>query len=76
MQYFHGSDDSTRMAIRAMALLWNFHSYCQKVQGDCASSCSSFRDLNDFDYHWLKNLLIASSLNGRGMDKFPEHKLI
>lgn len=36
MQYFHDSDHSTRMAIRAMALLWNFHPYCQKIQGDCA----------------------------------------
>jgi hypothetical protein len=78
MQYFHGSDDSTRMALRAMALLWNFHPYCQKIQGDCAFTCSPFRDLNDFAYHnhWLKNLLIASSLNGRGMGKFLGHKLI
>jgi hypothetical protein len=78
MQYFHGSDDSTRMALRAMALLWNFHPYCQKIQADCAFTCSPFRDLNDFNYHnhWLKNLLIASSLNGRGMGKFLEHKLI
>ena len=72
MQYFHGSDGSTRMALRAMALLWNFHPYCQKIQGDCAFTCSPFRDLNGFSYHkhWLKNLLIASSLNGRGMGKF------
>jgi hypothetical protein len=72
MQYFHGSDSSTRMALRAMALLWNFHPYCQKIQGDCAFTCSPFRDLNGFSYHnhWLKNLLIDSSLNGTGMGEF------
>jgi hypothetical protein len=72
MQYFHGSEHSTQMAVRAMALLWNFHPYCKKIQRDCAFTCSPFRDLNDFAYdnHWLKNLLIASSLNGRGMGKF------
>jgi hypothetical protein len=76
--YFHGSEHSTRMALRAMALLWNFHPCCQKIQGDCVFTCSPFRDLNDFAYHnhWLKNFLIASFLNGRGMVKFPKHELI
>jgi hypothetical protein len=78
MQYFYGSDGSTWMALRAIALLWNFYPYCQKIQGDCAFTCSPFRDLNDFAYdnHWLKNLLIASSLNDRGMGRFLKHKLI
>jgi hypothetical protein len=77
MQYFHGSDESTRKALRAMALLWNFHPYCQKIQGDCSLTLSPFRCLNDFSYHnhWLRNLLIASSLNGRGMGKPNQHKL-
>lgn len=78
MQYFHGSDDSTRKAVRAMGLLWNFHPYCQKIQGDCSFTLSPFRDLNGFSYHnhWLRNLLIASSLNGRGMGLPVQHKLI
>jgi hypothetical protein len=77
MQYFHGSQASTRKALRAMALLWNFHPYCQKIQGDFPHTLSPFRDLNGFCYHnhWLRNLLIAASLNGRGMGKHSEHKL-
>jgi hypothetical protein len=48
------------------------------IQGDCAFTCSPFRDLNGVAYHnhWLKNLLIASSLNSRGMGDFHQHKLI
>jgi len=78
MQYFHGTQKSANLALRAMALLWNFHPYCQKIQGDCPFTLSPFRDLNGFAYHnhWLRNLLIASSLNGRGIGKFLEHKLI
>jgi hypothetical protein len=41
MQYFHGSDGFTRMALRAMALLWNCHPYYQKIQGVCAFVCAS-----------------------------------
>ena len=78
MQYFHGNQKSANQALRAMALLWNFHPYCQKIQRDCLSTRSPFRDLNGFSYHnhWLRNLLIASSLNGRGIGRFLEHKLI
>jgi hypothetical protein len=78
MQYFHGTQKAANLALRAMALLWNFHPYCQKIQGDCLFTLSPFRDLNGFSYHnhWLRNLLIASSLNGRGMGEFLEHKLI
>lgn len=78
MQYFHGNQKSANQALRAMALLWNFHPYCQKIQADYLSTRSPFRDLNGFSYHnhWLRNLLIASSLNARGMGNFLEHKLI
>jgi hypothetical protein len=78
MQYFHGTQKSANLALRAMALLWNFHPYCQKIQGDCLFTRSPFRVLNGFSYHnhWLRNLLIASSLNGRNMGAFLEHKLI
>lgn len=77
MQYFHGSDDSTRKALRAMGLLWNFHPYCNKLQVNDSFTVSPFRDLNGFSYHnhWLRNLLIASSLNGRGMGLPRQHKL-
>jgi hypothetical protein len=78
MQYLHGTQKSVNLALRAMAILWNFHPYCQKIQRDCLSTRSPFRDLNGFSYHnhWLRNLLIASSLNGRGLGRFLEHKLI
>jgi hypothetical protein len=67
MQYFHSSEKAIRQAIRAMAMLWNFHPYSQKVQRKAPYSRSPFEDLNGFRYHdhWLRNLLIASSLNGR-----------
>ena len=66
MQYFHGSQASAQQALRSMALLWNFHPYCSKTLSK-KSSLSPFEDLNGFRYHdhWLRNLLIASSLNAR-----------
>ena len=77
MQYFHGTQTSIKQSIRAMALLWNFHPYCQKVQALAPYSMSPFEDLNGFRYHdnWLRNLLIASSLNGRGTGSPIKHKL-
>lgn len=77
MQYFHGTLASAKQGLRAMAMLWNFHPYCRKVQALEPHSISPFEDLNGFRYHdnWLRNLLIASSLNGRGTGKPLKHKL-
>lgn len=77
MQYFHGTLDAATQALRAMAMLWNFHPYCRKVQALEPHSMSPFEDLNGFRYHdhWLRNLLIASSLNGRGTSRPVKHKL-
>lgn len=77
MQYFHGTLDAARQTLRSMAMLWNFHPYCRKVQVLEPHSMSPFEDLNGFRYHdnWLRNLLIASSLNGRGTAKPVKHKL-
>jgi hypothetical protein len=77
MQYFHGTLDAATQSLRAMALLWNFHPYCRKIQALEPHSLSPFEDLNGFRYHdnWLRNLLIASSLNGRGTAKPIKHKL-
>lgn len=77
MQYFHGTLDTAKQGLRAMALLWNFHPYCHKVQAMEPHAMSPFEDLNGFRYHdnWLRNLLIASSLNGRGTGKPIKHKL-
>ena len=76
MQYFHGSRTALQQTLRAMAMLWNFHPYCRKVQAQAPHSKSPFEDLNGFRYHnhWLRNLLIASSLNGRHTGKPVPHK--
>jgi len=77
MQYFHGTLEAAKQGLRAMALLWNFHPYCRKIQALEPHSMSPFEDLNGFRYHdnWLRNFLIASSLNGRGTGKPAKHKL-
>lgn len=65
MHYLHGTQ-SARLAVRAMALLWNFHPYSDRLRREYPSRRSPFADLNGFEYHpnWLHNLLIASSLGG------------
>jgi hypothetical protein len=67
MRYFHGKKDSAKRAVRAMAMLWNFHPYGARLRQRDPSRRSAFVDLNGFEYHsnWLHNLLIASSLGGR-----------
>ena len=66
MQYFHGSEASARLYLRAMALLWNFHPYGRRTTTTTPGRRSPFKDLNGFQYHenWLRNLLIAGSMNG------------
>jgi hypothetical protein len=66
MQYFHGSEESARQYLRAMALLWNFHPYGKRTRAKDPDRRSPFKDLNGFEYHenWLRNLLIAGSMNG------------
>ncbi|MBD2371082.1 hypothetical protein H6G55_28875 [Leptolyngbya sp. FACHB-161] len=65
MQYFHGTLASANQALRAMALLWNFHPYCYKVRSVPPYVRSPFEALNGFRYHdhWLRNLLIATLWN-------------
>ena len=67
MRYLHGTPDAARLAVRAMALEWNFHPYGARCRRDDAARRSPFHDLNGFEYHrnWLHNLLIASSMGGR-----------
>lgn len=66
MQYFHGTFQSARLQLRAMALLWNFHPYTQRTRSANPERSSPFEELNGFVYHdnWLHNLLIAGSMNG------------
>jgi len=67
MRYFHGTIESARLSVRAMALLWNFHPYGARTRRGDQKRCSPFLDVNGFQYHenWLHNLLIASSMGGR-----------
>jgi hypothetical protein len=66
MRYLHGTRQSARWAVRAMALQWNFHPYSARAQSDGARP-SPFEALNGFPYHtnWLHNLLSAASMGGR-----------
>jgi hypothetical protein len=77
MQYFHGHQDSANLALRAMAMLWNFHPYGRRSQLTPTVTVSPFEELNGFYYHpnWLRNFLIAASMNGRGGGKFKKHTI-
>ena len=67
MRYLHGTPAAARLAMRAMALQWNFHPCRARTRRDDPTRRSPFHDLNGFEYHpnWLHNLLIASSMGGR-----------
>jgi hypothetical protein len=66
MRYCHSTTASARLAVRAMAMQWNFHPYGERLRRDEPWRKSPFVDLNGFEYHanWLHNLLIASSMGG------------
>ena len=66
MRYFHHSTKSARLTVRAIALLWNFHPYSERLRRKDHSRQSPFCDLNGFQYHsnWLHNFFIASSMRG------------
>ena len=67
MRSLHGTPDAARLAMRALALQWNFHPYGARTHRDDPTRRSPFHDLNGFEYHtnWLHNLLLASSMGGR-----------
>jgi len=66
MRYFHHSQESARLMVRAIAMLWNFHPYSERLRRNDKTRRSPFCDLNGFQYHgnWLHNFLIASSMGG------------
>jgi hypothetical protein len=66
MRYCHGAKGSAQLAVRAMAMQWNFHPYGKRLRQDWPERSSPFADLNGFQYHenWLQNFLIASSMRG------------
>lgn len=65
-RYLHGQRGSSRLAVRAYALLWNFHPYSASLRRRDPARQSPFADLNGFQYHenWCHNLLIAASRGG------------
>ena len=65
-RYLHGQRGSSRLAVRAYALLWNFHPYSASLRRRDPTRQSPFADLNGFQYHenWCHNLLIAASRGG------------
>ncbi len=67
MRYLQGKEESAQLAVRSMALLWNFHHY------DGGKGPSPFEKLNGFCYHedWLQNFNIAGSLQRQS----PSHKI-
>lgn len=67
MQYFHGTKDSASLAVRAMAMVWNFHPYDIRTQHKYGLQTSPFERLNGFRYHdnWLQNMMVAASIGGR-----------
>jgi len=66
MQYFHGSEESARLSLRAMALIWNFHPYGSRAKNNNPDLISPFHRVNKRCYHenWLQNMLVASSMGG------------
>ena len=77
MKYFHGSQDSANLALRSMAILWNFHPFGRRSQKNSTDTVSPFEKLNGFSYHpnWLRNFLLSSSINGRGGGNFRKHTM-
>ncbi|MBO0719797.1 MAG: hypothetical protein J2P41_03190 [Blastocatellia bacterium] len=64
--YLHGEQETARLALRAMAILWNFHPYTVRLRQADPQRQSPFADLNGFQYHenWLHNFLIAAKRSG------------
>lgn len=65
-QYFHGTLQSANQTIRAWALLRNYYPYCLRKIGDKNTLTCAASEYNGFTYNfnWLENLIVASSMNG------------
>ncbi len=62
MQYFHGHQDSANLALRAMAMLWNFHPYSRRSQPSPTDTVSPFEQRERF--------LLSSQLVTQFLDCF------
>ena len=51
MRYFHETIESACLAMRSMALLWNFHPYGLRARPFGRRESSPFSELNGFSYH-------------------------
>jgi hypothetical protein len=65
MQYFHRSLAAAKLAVRALALIYNFAPWNPATVRQQRFLCPAHR-LNKSYYHdsWLQNLLISASLGG------------
>lgn len=65
-QYFHGTDETAELRVRAIALLWNFCPSSPQTVKKYGSKLSPAERINNFRYHdnWLQNLIISTSMNG------------
>ena len=67
MQDFHGSWEAANRSVRGHGFTVELSSFCRKTRQQNGGCLCPFEQLNGFRYHdnWMRNLLIASSLNGR-----------
>jgi len=65
-QYYHGTLTSATQSVRAWALLRNYYPYCLRKVVEKHTLICAASELNGFVYsdNWLKNLMVASSMNG------------
>ncbi len=65
-QYFHGTQSSAELSMRAWALILNFAPFNPRTIELKKGLGSPAETLNGFQYHsnWLQNLLISASLGG------------
>jgi len=73
MQYFHGTKDSARLQLRAMALIWIFISG-SRTKFNNPSWSSPFKDINGFQIT-TTGCTTLIFLNGRRPAKQADHKI-
>ncbi|MEB3119819.1 MAG: hypothetical protein VKL41_01175 [Snowella sp.] len=77
MQCFHGSQYSANLALAQWLSCGIFIFLVVVLKKNSTDTVSPFEKLNGFSYHpnWLRNFLIASSINGRDVGKFRKYTI-
>ncbi|MCL2744705.1 MAG: hypothetical protein FWE67_12720 [Planctomycetaceae bacterium] len=70
-QSFHGSEESAKLRCRSWGLLYNYWDWCPKsVQDNDGVRCPAERlNKKRYDDDWLKNLLIATSMQKQNLQQ-------